>query len=45
MDLNSPELAYIIALERQQELLADAAAPGSGGFRGLVERVRGALAR
>ncbi len=45
MDLTSPELAYLIALERQQELLADAEAPASGGLRELVLRVRSALAR
>ncbi len=45
MDLTSPELAYLIAIERQQELLADAEAPASGGLRELVARVRGALAR
>lgn len=44
MDLNSPELAYIIAIERQQELVADAEA-GSNGLRELVERLRSVLAR
>jgi hypothetical protein len=43
MDLNSPELAYIIAIERQQELIADADRPSSG-LRELVARLRGALA-
>ena len=44
MDLNSPELAYMIAIERQQELLADAER-GSTGLRDLIERLRGAFAR
>jgi hypothetical protein len=45
MDLTSPELAYLIAIERQQELLADAETPSSGALRGFVARVRGVLAR
>ena len=46
MDMNSPELAYLIAIERQQELVAAAAEPrSSSGLRDLAERVRSALAR
>ncbi len=45
MDMNSPELAYLIAIERQQEL-ADLAEPrSSSGLRELAERVRSAFAR
>ena len=45
MDLTSPELAYLIAQERQQQLLADAQGQSTVSIRGLVERVRGALGR
>ena len=45
MDLNSPELAYLIAIERQQELLADAEPPASPLWRDVVDRLRTALSR
>ena len=45
MDMNSPELAYLIAIERQQELVAAAESSSSTGLRELAERVRGAFAR
>ena len=45
MNPNSPELAYLIATERQQELIAMAEAPSAPALRGLVERLRSSLAR
>ena len=45
MDMNSPELAYLIAVERQQELVAAAEARSPSTVRVLAERVRHALAR
>ena len=45
MDMNSPELAYLIAIERQDELVAAAEPRSSGGLRDLAERVRSAFAR
>jgi hypothetical protein len=45
MDLNSPELAYLIAIERQAELLADAEAPASPLWRGVFGRLKSAFAR
>ncbi|MBA2537584.1 MAG: hypothetical protein H0V20_09165 [Actinobacteria bacterium] len=45
MDLTSPELAYLIATERQAELLADAEAPPSHLWRGVVGRLKSAFAR
>ncbi len=45
MDLTSPELAYLIAGERQQQLLADAEAPPSRLWRGVVDRLKTALSR
>lgn len=45
MDVNSPELAYLIATERQQELLADAETPPSRLWRDAVDRLKTALAR
>ena len=40
MDMNSPELAYRIATERQRELLAMAEGSPASALRGLVERLR-----
>ena len=45
MDMNSPELAYLIAVERQQEILAAAEPSSSSRMRELAERVRSALSR
>jgi hypothetical protein len=45
MDLNSPELAYLIATERQAELLADAEAPASHLWRDVFGRLKSAFAR
>ena len=45
MDMNSPELAYLIAIERQQELLEAAEPRSSSGLRGLADRFRSAIAR
>jgi hypothetical protein len=45
MDVNSPELAYLIAIERQAELLADAEAPASPLWRGAFGRLKSAFAR
>lgn len=45
MDPNSPEIAYLIATERQQELLADAEAPPSRLWRDVVHRLKTALSR
>jgi hypothetical protein len=45
MDLNSPELAYLIATERQAELLADAEAPASPLWRGVFGRLKNVIAR
>jgi hypothetical protein len=44
MDMNSPELAYLIAMERQEELVAAAQPRPSSVLRGLADRVRSALA-
>ena len=45
MDLTSPELAYLIATERQAELLADAEDPASPLWRGVLGRLKTAIAR
>lgn len=45
MDPNSPELAYLIATERQQQLLADAETPPPRLWRDVVDRLKTALAR
>lgn len=45
MDLNSPELAYLIASERQQQLVADAETPPPHVWRDVVERLKTALSR
>jgi hypothetical protein len=45
MNPNSPELAYLIATERQQELLAAAEPRHPIAWRGLVDRLREALFR
>lgn len=45
MDMNSPELAYLIAVERQQELVEAAESRSSSALRELAERVRTAFAR
>jgi len=43
--MTSPELAYLIAVERQQELIAAAEPRSPIAWRDLVERLRSALAR
>jgi hypothetical protein len=43
--MNSPDLAYLIARERQQELLEDAQASSGPALRELVGRLREAFRR
>ncbi len=45
MNIDSPELAYLIATERQQQLVADAATPPSDVWREVVGRLKTALSR
>lgn len=45
MDMNSPELAYLIAIERQEELVAAAQPRQSMRLRELADLVRSALTR
>lgn len=45
MDLNSPELVYLIATERQHELVADAETPAPDLWRDVVGRLKTALSR
>ena len=44
MNLNSAELAYLIALERQEEML-DYTRPLPAPWRGLLDQLRGTLGR
>ena len=43
--MNSPELAYLIATERQAELQAAAETPSSGVWRDVVSRLKSAIVR
>jgi hypothetical protein len=43
--MTSPDLAYLIAVERQQELIAAAERGSAIAWRDVVERLRSALAR
>jgi hypothetical protein len=45
MHPDSAELTYLMAMERQQELLASADRGGSGAMHQLLELLRGALGR
>ena len=44
MNMNSADLAYLIALERQEEML-DYTRPLSAPWRGLLDQLRGTLGR
>ena len=44
MNMNSADLAYLIARERQEEML-DYTRPLSAPWRGLLDQLRGTLGR